>query len=97
MKKMLLLFITCLPIAACNYSDLSDINFERMSEAELAAYNQGRNIAQMIVCSENDRSFSRVRRRRCATVEQTYGSVEQADQLGVLNTVVGIGGASGEN
>ena len=96
MHKLLLLFITCLPLAVCNTADLSDINFERMSEAELAAYNQGRNISQMIVCSEDNRSFSRVRRRRCATVERMYGSVEQADRLGVLRQVQGIGGASSE-
>lgn len=70
-------------------------NFERMTEAELAAYNSNRNLAQMIVCSEASREFSRVRRRRCATVEQMYGSVEQAEQLGVLNATTGIGTANG--
>lgn len=87
MKMALLTTFACLAMASCTYSD---INFERMSEAELAAYNQGRNVAQMIVCSENSRSFSRVRRRRCLTVEQMYGSEAQASLLGVLNSVPGF-------
>lgn len=65
-------------------------NFERMSEEELAEYNRGRSIGQMIVCMEGDRSFSRVRRRSCMTVNQAYGSAQQADQLGVLNSIPGI-------
>lgn len=64
-------------------------NFERMSQEELAQYNSGRPIAQMIVCMDDERSFSRVRRRVCATVEAMYGSTSQADQLGVLNSVPG--------
>lgn len=64
-------------------------NFERMSEAELADYNRERPLAQMIVCSEDNRAFSRVRRRRCMTVEQMYGSADQASQLGVLNNIPG--------
>ena len=94
MKMLLLTAIICLIMASCVEPD---INFERMSEAELAAYNSGRSIAQMIVCTEENRSFSRVRRRRCVTVEQMYGSVDQAAQLGVLNSVQGIGTISGGN
>jgi len=70
--------------------DVRDMpNFERMSRQELAEYNSGRPISQMIVCGEDERSFSRVRRRRCMTVEQMYGSAEQARQLDVLGTVPG--------
>lgn len=64
-------------------------NFERMNEAELAAYNRDRPLAQMIVCSEENREFSRVRRRRCATVEQMYGSLDEIQQLDVLNSIPG--------
>ena len=92
MKKLLLAAIVCLPLAACTYSD---INFESMNPAELAAYNQGKPIGQMIVCSDQSRSFSRVRRRQCVTVERMYGSVEEAGRLGVLNSVQGYAAASG--
>ena len=92
MRMLLSTAIICLITASCLKPA---INFKSMSEAELAAYNAGRNIAQMIVCSENSRSFSRVRRRRCMTVEQMYGSVQQAEKLGVLNSVRGIGNTSG--
>ena len=64
-------------------------NFERMSEAELAAYNQGKPVSQMIVCGDDERNFSRVRRRICMTVNALYGSVENASQLNVLNSVPG--------
>lgn len=66
--------------------------FENMSEEELAAYNQGKPLSQMIVCNDGDRAFSRVRRRTCATVEAMYGSTQQADQLGVLNSIPGYVG-----
>jgi len=88
MKTLLLIAFVCLTMTSCIYDD---VNFERMSEVELAAYNQDRNIAQMIVCTEESRSFSRVRRRRCFTVEQMYGSADQASQLGVLNAIPGYG------
>ncbi len=92
MKMLLIPTIICLIVASCVEAG---VNFERMSEVELATYNAERSIGQMIVCSEENRSFSRVRRRRCVTVEQMYGSAEQADQLGVLNRVQGIGTVNG--
>lgn len=92
MKFSVMFSVSCLTIASCTYTDM---NFESMSEAELAAYNEHRNISQMIVCSENAQAFSRVRRRRCVTVEKMYGSVEQAEKLGVLNSVQGYGATSG--
>lgn len=87
MTKFMLSAIAYLTMVSCTVSDVP--NFERMSELELAEYNSERSIGQMIVCSEDTRSFSRVRRRRCATIEQMYGSTQQADQLGVLNSVPG--------
>lgn len=47
MKNLLSLAITCLTLFGCTYSD---INFEAMSAAELAEYNKGKPLAQMIVC-----------------------------------------------
>lgn len=88
MRKLSILAITCLFVGSCTYSD---INFERMSELELAEYNRTQPLAQMIVCSEENRSFSRVRRRNCLTVEKMYGSAQQASQLGVLSSVQGYG------
>jgi len=76
-------------LAAC-VDTRGDLNFERMNEAELAAYNRDRPLAQMIVCSDENRAFSRVRRRQCMTVEQMYGSADQAQQLDVLNTIPGF-------
>lgn len=87
MTKVLSIAAISFILVACNVSDIP--NFERMSESELAAYNNGKAISQMIVCGEEDRSFSRVRRRRCMTVEAMYGSAQQASQLGVLNNIPG--------
>jgi hypothetical protein len=67
-------------------------NFERMSDTELAAYNEDRNLGQMIICVEDKTTLSRIRRKRCATVEALYGSAAQAQQLGVLNTAGGLNG-----
>lgn len=87
-KNLSLLCLLCLSLSACATYD--DINFERMNEAELLEYNSGRPVAQMIVCADDQqRTTSRVRRRRCATVEQMYGSVQEAEKLGVLHTPQG--------
>lgn len=87
MQKLFTIALLSLGLMACEVSDVP--NFERMSFEELAAYNNGKPLGQMIVCSEENRSFSRVRRRRCMTVEAMYGSTEQINQLGVLNTIPG--------
>jgi len=84
-KKISILGLICLSISAC--ASYEGNNFESMSEAELAEYNQGRPLSQMIVCADDQqRTMSRVRRRQCATVERMYGSVEQAEALGVINS-----------
>lgn len=88
MNSLILAITATLLLASCVEAGP---NFERMSEAELAEYNSGRSLSQMIVCSEISREFSRVRRRNCSTIEQMYGSVEQAEKLGVLNMAVGAG------
>lgn len=80
--------VIALFLAGCvNVSEMP--NFERMSEAELYEYNSQRPLSQMIVCSDGDRSFSRVRRRVCGTVEQMYGSTDQIDQIGVMHSLPG--------
>ena len=83
-KKLSLLSLICLSLSGCATSD--DINFERMNNDELQEYNRDRSLGQMIVCSEEQRTTSWISRRRCATVEQMYGSVQQAEKLGVLNS-----------
>lgn len=90
MKRLFPCLLLSLAMVGCESTD-STPRFESMSELQLAEYNQGRPLDQMIVCSDDDRSFSRVRRRRCMTVEQMYGSAQQAEQLGVLNSVPGFG------
>ena len=87
MMKSTLFAITLLLTACVDTRDVP--NFERMNEAELAEYNRDRPLAQMIVCTEENRAFSRVRRRQCMTVEQMYGSADQASQLDVLNAIPG--------
>ena len=85
------LFACCLVFLTACVNVEGMPNFERMSEEELYEYNSQRPLAQMIVCSDNQRSFSRVRRRTCGTVEAMYGSTAQADQIGVLHSLPGYG------
>ncbi len=94
MKQFLFLAVSVIFLTGCVNTE-GDINFERMSDEELAEYNRGRNISQMIVCTDEARNFSRVRRRQCGTVQAMYGSEAQAAQLGVLEQVQGIGTVSG--
>jgi hypothetical protein len=82
MKNLMLFGFAAVLLSACVEAGP---RFESMSEAELAEYNNGRPLSQMIVCAEDDRSFSRVRRRRCGTVAMMYGSEAQLNQLEVQN------------
>ncbi len=86
--KILLVVVSVALLSGC-VSTEGELNFERMSKEELAAYNQTQPVSQMIVCGDDERNFSRVRRRICMTVDAMYGSVDQASQLGVLANVPG--------
>src|SRR6056300_1720211 len=79
MKAPVLLFLSAV-LASCAIDDGMP-NFERMSVEELAAYNEGRNLSQMIICQEATTTTSRVRRKRCATVEALYGTGITDQQL----------------
>jgi predicted nucleic acid-binding Zn ribbon protein len=86
-KNICILSLICLSISACSSASYEGNNFESMSAQELLEYNRGKPLAQMIVCTDDQqRTMSRVRRRQCATVERMYGSVEQAEKLGVINS-----------
>ncbi len=87
--KAPVLFILSAVLASCAIDD-GIPNFERMSVEELAAYNEGRNLSQMIVCQEATTTTSRVRRKRCATVEALYGTAITAQQLNILNSGAGL-------
>jgi len=87
MKNFCILGLICWSISACTTAPYEGNNFERMSAEELLEYNRGKPLGQMIVCADDQqRTMTRVRRRQCATVERMYGSVEQAQKLGVLNS-----------
>ena len=89
MRPITLCFIA-MALFACEVDTTP--RFERMNFEELADYNRDKPLSQMIVCDDDNRSFSRVRRRRCMTVEARYGSQEAIGQLGVLNAIPGYSG-----
>lgn len=84
-----LLILTGLLLASCAVDD-GIPDFERMSDEELAAYNKGRNLSQMIVCNEDTSTMSRVRRKRCATIEAMYGTRLSVEQINILSARVGL-------
>ena len=88
--RLITFFLIAMALVACEVDTTP--RFERMSFEELAEYNRGKPLSQMIVCDDENRSFSRVRRRSCMTVEARYGSQEQVGQLGVLNSIPGYSG-----
>lgn len=88
--RLITFFLIAMALVACEVDTTP--RFERMSFEELAEYNRGKPLRQMIVCDDENRSFSRVRRRSCMTVEARYGSQEQVGQLGVLNSIPGYSG-----
>ena len=88
--RLITFLLIAMALVACEVDTTP--RFERMSFEELADYNRGKPLSQMIVCDDENRSFSRVRRRRCMTVEARYGSQEQIGQLGVLNSIPGYSG-----
>ncbi|MGB1640618.1 MAG: hypothetical protein ACPHCV_06650, partial [Pseudohongiellaceae bacterium] len=79
--RLITFFLIAMALVACEVDTTP--RFERMSFEELAEYNRGKPLSQMIVCDDENRSFSRVRRRSCMTMEARYGSQEQIGQLGV--------------
>ncbi len=87
MIRAIITFCFSIVLVGCYASDIP--NFERMSFEELAAYNNGKPISQMIVCEEGTNTFSRVRKRRCLTVQAMYGGVQQAGAAGVLHQIPG--------
>ena len=88
--RLITFFLMAMALVACEVDTTP--RFERMSFEELADYTRGKPLSQMIVCDDENRSFSRVRRRRCMTVEARYGPREQIGQLGVLNSIPGYSG-----
>ena len=71
-----LLLVTVL--AACAVQ--SDIpQFDRMSDTELAMYNSTADVPDMVLCVEEVRIGSHIRKKFCATLEN------QSNQLGVMN------------
>ena len=88
--RLITFFLMAMALLACEVDTTP--RFERMSFEELAEYNRNKPLSQMIVCDDENRSFSRVRRRSCMTVEARYGSREQIGQLGVLNSIPGYSG-----
>ena len=69
--RLITFFLMAMALVACEVDTTP--RFERMSFEELAEYNRGKPLSQMIVCDDENRSFSRVRRRSCMTVEARYG------------------------
>ena len=84
-----LLILAGLLLASCAVDDGMP-DFERMSDEELAAYNKGRNLSQMIVCNEDTSTMSRVRRQRCAPIEAMYGTRLSVEQINILSARVGL-------
>lgn len=82
-----LIFITCaaLTLAACASSS-GKINFNAMSEEELAAYNAGLAAMDQVVCVTERRSGSHIKATQC----MTRSEFEKRD----INVLTGIRGAS---
>jgi hypothetical protein len=78
-----LLLVTVL--AACAVQ--SDIpQFDRMSDTELAMYNSTADVPDMVLCVEEVRIGSHIRKKFCATLEEYANALEnQSNQLGVMN------------
>jgi hypothetical protein len=82
MKTIYLSFTILLMLIACSSSK---INFNTMSNAELAAYNQNASTWDQVFCRELEHVRSRIPRRRCDT--------RMNWQLGVVRDVTGLGTA----
>jgi len=74
-----------IPLAACAVQ--SDIpQFDRMSDTELAMYNSTADGPDMVLCVEEVRIGSHIRKKYCATLAEYANALEnQSNQLGVMN------------
>ncbi len=77
MNRIFFTSLVCLAAISCSSSGT---NFNNMSDAEIAAYNQTVPLVDSVICTERGDTSSRLRRRSCRTVGETYrGDGDVAD------------------
>lgn len=74
--------IALLTLASCNSSR---VPVERMSDAELFAYNESVDFWDQVYCTKDIRTGSHIRKQTCATLRELQDY--NANQVGVLSTV----------
>lgn len=80
MKRVLLSAFIPLQLTAC----LTHPAFNKMSIAEILAYNEGRPPAEQVICVERTSLSSRIPRRECNTRMSFYE--ESLNNAGLINT-----------
>ena len=84
MKTIYLSFTILLTLMACSSSKM---NFNTMSNTEIAAYNLKTSTWDQVICREQEHVRSRVPRRRCDTRwNWQRGVVSEVDTLGTVDT-----------
>lgn len=81
MKKIHVAAIALLTLASCNSSR---VPVERMSDAELFAYNESVGFWDQVYCTKDIRTGSHIRKQTCATLRELQDY--NANQVGILVT-----------
>jgi hypothetical protein len=77
MSRLFFVVLVCLTASSCGSPG---INYNNMTDEEIAVYNQTVPLMDSVVCTESGNTSSRLKRRRCRTVEETMrGDGDVAD------------------
>lgn len=81
MNKLIVVVITFLMLASCVSPH---VPFERMSDGEIAGYNESVTFWEQVYCTSDIRIGSHIRKRKCLTLSdlRDYNS----NQIGLVNT-----------
>lgn len=82
----ILTFLLLVTVLAACAVQIDIPQFDRMSDTELAMYNSTADGPDMVLCVEEVRIGSHIRKKYCATLAEYANALEnQSNQLGVMN------------
>jgi len=89
MKKLLVNFFSLLILSSCANTPTT-FTFERMSDEEIYAYNEGLPLLNQIYCTNEASVSSRIKRRNCKTYQEWMDyNADAISNISILNAPTG--------
>ena len=97
MNRILVSLFLLLILSSCGNTPRT-FTFERMSDEEIYAYNEGLPLRSQVYCINEASVTSRIKRRNCKTyLEWTEYNTSAISTLNVLNAGMGISNTGADN